>query len=142
MTFIINVVGNALVFDRVHTETIYFSSTKDETGYIHPPEKEWVVEGNFYKIIKVRKSNVELCYGYFEETPEKMVYLVSGQWGDGVAVIIDSWDWATRCVWELGLEKTYPFRYIEEHAKNIMDCLKDICENYYYRNISSRYITT
>ena len=128
-TYTINLVNDKLVYTKGNEEYEHFISTRDQTGHAYIPGDAPPCEGTFYKLVKVKKGFVELSYGYFENYPKKFYYVATGQWGDAVAILLNVWDWGNRCVWELGMEKIRPIRYVNDHIESITQCIREICES-------------
>lgn len=127
MTHVLDLINNKLVYTKSNKEYEHFISVRDQSGGISS-------HGTFYKLVKVKKSFVELSCGYFENKPEKLCYIITGQWGESNAIILNEWDWGNRCVWELGMEKIRPVRYIEDHIRDIDMCIAEVLDGLTYLN--------
>ena len=127
MTYILDLEDDKITYKKLEREYQYITTLTDLTGHVPTPEEhESCYSGNFKKVVKIKKSNIELSVGFFEDNVEKVLYIAQGQWGEGIAVSLYSYDWLNRCVWELGMEKIKPITTIDNHIQNLIEVLEEI----------------
>ena len=127
MTYLLNLEKDTITYKKVDREYQYIRALTDLTGHVPTPEEhESCYSGTFKKVIKVNTGNIELSIGFFEGNVEKVLYIAQGQWGEGIAVSLYSYDWLNRCVWELGMEKIKPITTIDNHIHNLIKTLEEI----------------
>jgi hypothetical protein len=128
MTYIIDLRNDKLAYRKVLPEVEKFRTMRNETNYVPAIGQTFSFTGAFYKVVKVKKSDTELFFGYFQDDPSSFWYGFTTQQRKGHIVLVDTNDWANRCVWELGMEKIRPSKYIEHHIIDLIDCVRSICD--------------